>query len=133
MNITPNIKNTAIYTFIYGLFTWVVLVSTIIDYSDRALLVVILLTISVNIIRFALIARKDINFKNNKLYINGTLVSVLHKNKRLDSLWLDSIEYESTPWKKKNMGSLSHYMFAKEQWALVTSNTKKNVSKPSTN
>jgi len=127
MNITPNIKNTAVYTFIYGLFSCALLVSTIIDYSNKAFLVVMSVTIFANVIRFTLIARKNINFKNNQLYINGTLVSISHKNKWAAFLWLDSIEYESSPWKKSNMGTLSHNMFSKEQWTLLISNTADNV------
>ena len=127
MNITPNIKNTAVYAFIYGLFTSALFFSTIIDYSNRVLLIVMAVTIFVNAIRFTLIARKKINFINNQLSINGTLVSVSHKNKGLAFLWLDSIEYESSPWKKNSMGTLSHYMFSKQQWALLTSNTVDNA------
>ena len=128
MNITPNIKNTTVYAFIYGLFTSVLLVSTIIDYSQKALLLVMSLTIFVNVIRFIMVARKSISFQNNNLYINDTLVSVSHKNKGLAFLWLDAIEYESTPWKKSNMGRLSHYMFSKEQWALLKGISADNVA-----
>lgn len=128
MNITPNIKNTAVYTIMYGLFTSALFVSTIIDYSEKALLVIMSLIILVNAIRFIMIARKNISFKNNNLYVNDTLVSVSHKNKGGAFLWLDSIEYESTPWKRSNMGRLPHYMFSKEQWTLITGAGEDNVA-----
>ncbi|MFT6986805.1 MAG: hypothetical protein ACJAT7_002649 [Psychromonas sp.] len=127
MKITPNIKNMAVYTFIYGLFTSALLFSALIDYSNRALLVIMSLTKFVNVVRFIFIARKNIFFINDQLCINGSLVSVSHKNKWLAFLWLDSIEYESSPWKKSSMGTLSHYMFSKEQWTLLKSNTEDDV------
>jgi hypothetical protein len=121
MEITPNIKNMAVYSFLSGLFIWALFGIFLSDNYDLTLLAAIALIILINAIRLSLLKQKNINIENNQLFIEGTLVSVSYKYKWLAFIWLDSITYESSPWKKNVRGSLDHYMFSKEQWSLLKS------------
>jgi hypothetical protein len=118
MNITPSIKCTAVYTFIYGSF-WAVLVNSASTDSKLTLLVGLILVVLIIAIQYILLARKNISVSNNQLYIDDTLVSVSYQNKWLAFLWFDYIKYESSPWKQNGKGTLLRHMFSKEQWSAL--------------
>jgi len=118
MVIAPNVKKMVFYTSTSGLFTWSLLSLFLTDNHKLILLAVLPVTIIINIMRLTLF-KKEMNIVNNQLFVNGTLVSVSHRYKWLTVVRLDSIKYESTVWQKAITGSLDHYMFSKEQWALL--------------
>ena len=119
MNIAPSIKNTTIHSLFYGLFIACIFINALPDYPKTAFLIGMLLVMLSYSARFHFLARKNIKTENTQLIIDGNLVSILYKWKWLSFLKLDFIKYESSPWRKGSKGTLEHYMFSKEDWALL--------------
>lgn len=119
MNIIPSIKNTVVYTIIYGLYLCALFLYIINNDSQVMLLISLLSIIVINIVRFLLLSKKGLKVENNNLFINKTLICTAHKYKWLAFLYLDEIKYEVSPWQKKCKGTLPHYMYSKKQWTLL--------------
>lgn len=119
MKVIPNIKKVTLYTISYSFVMWFLFTYYQLGFSNLTLMMVTFLIIAIAVIRFLLLKQKDINIEHNQLVINGSPVAVSYKCKWLAFIWLDYISYENSPWKNNVTGTLDHYMFSKEQWALL--------------